>query len=115
MLICYADDSGIWYKITDEDRDNIVDIINSDLHNLSKWALDNNTTFEPTKTHFSLISGKHSKKFDPSGIVFEGVEIARESQLKLVGYLIDEKLTWGPMIDKLAKKARQRLGILTRI
>ena len=49
MLICYADDSGIWYKITDENRDNIVDIINSDLHNLSKWALDNNTTFEPTK------------------------------------------------------------------
>ena len=43
------------------------------------------------------------------------MEIEQKGQLKLVGYIFDEKLTWAPMIDKLAKKARSRLGMLTRL
>ena len=33
----------------------------------------------------------------------------------LVGLLIDQKLRWGPMVDKLAVKARQRVGALARV
>ena len=47
--------------------------------------------------------------------MFEGVEIEYKPQLKLVGYIFDEKLTWAAMIDSLAKKARSRLGMLTRL
>ena len=36
-------------------------------------------------------------------------------QIKLVGFTIDSKLRWGSMIDRLAKKARARIGALRRI
>ena len=35
--------------------------------------------------------------------------------MKLVGFLFDTKLTFSSMIDKLAKKARCRLGALRRL
>ena len=49
MLICYADDCGVWYEITDENRDSIVGSINADLRDVLVWAESNKTTFEPTK------------------------------------------------------------------
>ena len=115
MLICYADDSGIWYEITEENRDCIHDIVNSDLAGLSEWAADNYTTFEPTKTHYALISCKRSRRYVPPPIMSEGVEIERKEQLKLVGYIFDEKMSWKHMIEQLAKKAKSRLGMLTRL
>ena len=44
---CYADDCGIWYPITNENRDTIVGTINADLASLLIWGDDNMTTFEP--------------------------------------------------------------------
>jgi len=119
MLICYADDCGLWYAITSGNRDTIVSTINKDLDGLLEWGKDNKTTFEPTKTHFSLISNKTSNKFNLCfpypRIMFDGVPVKRKPAVKLVGYLFDEKMTWSGMIDGIAKKARRRLGMLTRL
>ena len=119
MLICYADDCGIWYAITEENTHYIVDTINADLKALQRWDDDNKTTFEPSKTHYALISNKSTNCFNLcfpfKRIVFEGVPIKRKSAVKLVGYLFDEKLGWSGMISALAKKARMRLGMLRRL
>jgi hypothetical protein len=119
MLICYADDCGLWYPITDENRLTIVDQINKDLDSLLVWADDNNTTFEPSKTHFTLISKRTSKKFDLCfpfpRIMFDGVPVKRKKAVKLVGYTFDEELTWSEMIATKAKKARMRLGMLSKL
>ena len=61
MLICYADDCGLWYAITELNRHHIVDTINADLASLLQWSDDNKTTFEPSKTHFTLISNRTAK------------------------------------------------------
>ena len=119
MLICYADDCGVWYEITDANRDSIVNTINSDLVNVLTWGEDNKTTFEPTKTHFTLISWRNSKKFSfcfpLPRLMFEGVPIKRKPAVKLVGYTFDEEMTWASMIDGIAMKARRRLGMLNRL
>jgi hypothetical protein len=65
--------------------------------------------------NFALISRKTTHKFDPSGIMFDGHPIERRDAVKLVGYTFDEKMTWSTMIDTMAKKARQRLGMLSRL
>ena len=39
----------------------------------------------------------------------------RKPAVKLVGFLFDERLTWSGMIDAMAKKARMRMGMLTRL
>ena len=119
MLICYADDCGVWYEVTDANRESIVGSINSDLVNVLAWGADNKTTFEPSKTHFTLMSRRNSKKFSfcfpfPR-LMFEGIPIKRKPAVKLVGYTFDEEMTWASMINGIAMKARRRLGMLNRL
>ena len=45
----------------------------------------------------------------------DGAQVERVDEVKLVGFLFDTKLTFSSMIDKLAKKARCRLGALRRL
>ena len=47
--------------------------------------------------------------------MFGGIPVKRKSAVKLVGFLFDEKMTWAGMIAGIAKKARQRIGMLTRL
>jgi hypothetical protein len=61
-----------------------------------------------------LVSNK-KKPFDLTGIEMGGFPVKQVKQLKLVGYLFDQKMTFGPMVSKLAKKARSRVGALRRI
>ena len=49
------------------------------------------------------------------GIIMDGVQVERASEAKLVGSVCDEKLTFGTMIDKLARKARLRIAALRRL
>jgi hypothetical protein len=65
------------------------------------------TTFEPDKSAYTVISRK-KKPFDPhehsAGIKMGGFAVEQVSEVKLVGFLFDSKLTFAPMVDKLAKK-----------
>jgi len=114
----YADDIGLWYEITDENRAVIVAIINLDLESLIQWGNDNMTTFEPDKAAFMVVS-QRKNPFDPfensAGITMGGMQVKRVESTKLVGFTFDSKLKFGEMIDKLAKKARVRLGAIRRL
>ena len=48
-------------------------------------------------------------------LFFEHHEVEVVEVQKVVGYTLDSKLTWGPMVDGLAKKARKRLAALVRL
>ena len=113
----YADDCGLWYEVTDENKSVIVAIINNDLDNLAKWGQDNLTTFEPEKTTFTVMSRKPDP-FDPfensAGIRIGGSPVEQVSEVKLLGFLFDSKLTFSSMIDKLARRARTRVAALRR-
>ena len=119
MLIAYADDCGLWYPITNQNRLFIVNQINADLESLMVWARDNKTLFEPTKTHYTLISKKTTNKFDVcfpfERIVFDGALVKRKKEVKLVGYTFDETMSWSGMIGAIAKKARMRMGMLRKL
>jgi hypothetical protein len=114
MLICYADDCALWYEITEFNRSDIITVINADLDALVRWGDDNKTLFEPSKTVMMVVSRKRLP-FDPTGINMLGTAIKHVSEMKLVGFMFDEKLTWGPMIDLLVRKARVRIGALYRM
>ena len=107
----YADDCGLWYEIDDTNRDVIVSIINNNLQSLVQWGQRKLTTFEPSKTTYTVISRRRNP-FDPfersTGIQMGGAQVKRVDEVKLVGFLFDAKLTF-------AKKARRRLGALRRL
>ena len=114
LLFTYADDNGLWYETTDGNKECVIDCINRDLESLMVWGRDNRTTWEPSKTCFALFSRK-KKKFDCTGIVMNGLEVEQVDEIKLVGFTLDSRMTWKPMIDLLAKKARCRLAALRRL
>ena len=62
----------------------------------------------------SILSQK-KKPFDPSGIAFSGEELSVHNDTTLVGLKTDQRMRWGPMIKKLASKARKRIGALSRV
>jgi hypothetical protein len=115
---CYADDIWLWYQITVLNRDIIIDVINQDLAALSQWAAGNRTTFEPSKTIGVFFSNKKGLRFDElelECIEMQGVQVKFRSEATITGFVFDNRLSWGPMIDKLAKKARSRLGAVFRL
>ena len=118
LLLCFdiLSDVALWYEISPGDENKMVDVINKDLQALQLWADDNKTTFEHSKTYYMTFSNK-KHKFDASRLVFEGKAVAKAvgSDAKVIGYMLDSKMTWGPMIDQLARKARGRLAALARI
>ena len=72
------------------------------------WGRDNNTTFEPSKTHFTLISKRTSKKFGLCfpypRLMFDGTPVKTRKSVKLVGCVFEEQMAWGEMIDAIAKR-----------
>ena len=49
-VICYADDSGLWYEITKENKATLIGTIHDDLQALTEWGED-----KKMKTHFRSI------------------------------------------------------------
>ena len=113
-LFCYADDCGLWYELTESNREMIIDIVNLDLLKLKQWGIKNKTTFEPSKT-FMIVMSNRAVPFDPTGINFDGEQVVQVETMKLVGFTLDCKLTWKPMVEAIAKKAQIRLGALRRL
>ena len=106
---------ALLYVITESNRDTIINTVNNDLQALMDWGADNHTTFEKTKTHMIVVSNKNASAFDPTGIVMGGHEVEQLEELKLMGYIFDEALSWGPTIGGLAKKVRTRTDAIRRM
>ena len=58
---------------------------------------------------------RKKKPFDVSGLRFQGEQVEFKKELKLVGFIFDEKMTMAPMIAKQSKKARAKLAGLFRL
>jgi hypothetical protein len=112
----YADDVALWYEVdtVTSNRQEMTKIINDDMSALKVWGDDNKTTFELDKT-FCMVFSQKKKPFDVSGLMFEGFPIKLVKQTKAVGYQLDSRLRWGPMVDSISKKAKGRLAALSRI
>ena len=61
-----------------------------------------------------MVISQKRDPFDASGIIFNGEELSVVDDTTLVGIKIDKRMRWGPMVDKLALKARKRIGALSQ-
>ena len=62
-----------------------------------------------------MVISQKRKPFDASGIIFNNEELSVVDDTTLVGLKNDRRMRWGPTINKLAVKARQRIGALSRV
>ena len=113
-LIAYADDLGILYEVTKDNKHCIIDEVNADFKKLEAWGIEWKVTFAADKTYGCLLSRK-KEPFDVSGIRFMGKSVEFVKELKLVGFIFDEKITMAPMVKKASKKGRSKIAALFRL
>ena len=113
-LFSYADDTGVWYEVTDENEGYILGLIQEDLDRLWDWGVRNKTTFEADKTGCLVVSNKLFP-FDTSALRFGGEPMELLESIKIVGFVFDRRMLWSEMVAKQAKKARARLAALFRL
>ena len=109
--ICnYADDTTIY--ACHKNIDNVIRSLESDSNVIIQWFTDNFMKLNTDKCHF-MILGKSSNQ-DVTVNVGSSV-IGNTEEEKLLGVMIDKKLTFETHINKLCKKAGNKLFALSRL
>lgn len=112
----YADDTQI--TATAETVTELEDLLNKDIENLTLWLRANRLLVNATKTEFIIIASNYRLKqllCDPQIVINQEI-IKRVSKAKLLGVLIDEKLSWEDHInDKVIPKVLKGLRMLRNV
>ena len=110
-VFMFADDTTV-YCISEMAEKNIVQL-NSALCELNEWCLINRLTPHPSKSEAMLISRKNPSINIPS-IFIGNSTIEWVPKSRLLGMIIDEKLTWTPHMLELKKSFANKLGLLKK-
>ena len=114
-VIGYADDHTLlkviplksdWLRAADE--------LNTDLVALSQFGKQWFMDFAPSKTRSLIISLKHDI-IDHPPLFLNDCPIVEVSSLKILGFVFDSSFTWGPHVDMIVSRAKQRLAQLCRL
>ncbi len=109
--ICnYADDTTIF--TSGKNLDNVIMRLESDSTVIIQWFQDNFMKLNAEKCHF-MVLGRSADQTITVRIGNSTIENSREE--KLLGVIIDRKLTFETHINKLCKKAGNKLFALSRL
>ena len=94
QFILFADDTTIIFS--DKDISSKVDLINTELKEVTNWLKTNKLSVNASKTNFTITGTTHqtSKPENNIKVILDNVELSRVNKTKFLGVLIDENLTW---------------------
>ena len=107
----FADDTVLF--IAAKNPDEAVAHLNEDLHYLANWLKFKQLKLNVSKTKYLIISSANFRS--PVNIEIDGETIERVNELKYLGVIIDDKLTFKSHIDNVIKKMAKKYGILCRL
>ena len=114
-LAVYADDTTLYKCVTSNDAvQQCGQDLQSAIHALADWGRSWKIQFEPTKSQAMSLS-HHRPPWHHPRLVFDGVQIAEERSMKLLGVTFDQQLTFCSHIRNVALRAKQRLYFLRRV
>lgn len=89
-------------------------VMQQSVNEISAWSKDNNLNPNPTKTKEMIIKFTQSElQLNP--ILLNDLEIERVDKSKLLGIIINNKLTWNDHVEYIYTKACKRLYFLTML
>ena len=112
----FADDTTI--STSSKDIDVIVSSLNSDIENVRQWCENNMMALNIAKSKAMVISSHCKGRFiDPTvaHLHCSNEQISINSNEKILGIIVDDKLSWDAHIYKLLKKCNSYLFLLSRI
>ncbi len=111
-FINYADDDTL-SKVSSS-IDALMEALKHDSKIAIEWFHHNFMEANPSKFQFMLMKSFTSKEMLPNFIDINDTRIERESQIKLLGITIDDKLKFNKHIDTLCKNAARQINVLYR-
>ena len=107
----FADDSTLSFSYSfpnsrpcssavEEERQRMLNSLNSDLDSIIKWGSTNRVEFNASKTQCCLLSLKRNQ--DPQPLSMNGTCIAETERLAILGMCINNHLRWNDHIFEVA-------------
>ena len=90
-------------------------IANQDLKQIIKWLNINKLSLNIKKSKYILFSQKNITPVYNERLYINNVEIDRTKQIKFLGYIIDEKLSWKSHINYISLKVSKNIAIIKKL
>ena len=115
VLVSYADDSTLLCSIPHpRDRSCVAASLNDDLAVISDWCSRWGMLVNPSKTRGMIISRSRTVESLFPDLVIDGSVVEMVSELKILGVILDSKLTFEKQVRAIAASALRRVGILRK-
>ena len=100
----YADDTQIY--ASSDNYDELVNFLNPDLENISRWLSNNKLQHHATKTKLMFIGSPYNirNKIGDKSVIFRNTPLLRYRFFKCFGVEIDELLSWEVHVNAICKK-----------
>ena len=105
-ITLYADDICYTHPVTAA--------FQQDIDKIGSWATSSKLTFNESKTVWMLISKKQHQHFASVDIHLNGKRIDWVNEVRYLGVVITDDLTWSAHIQTVVQKARRKLGYIYR-
>ena len=111
----YADDTTLTYA--DNDFDQILTVMNKDLHELDDWLNKNKLSLNVIKTKCMFIGTRQKLATLPSqpAVEIDGYYIEKVKNFKCLGLNVDETLMWDAHIATITSKIAKVISVLRRL
>ena len=112
-LMWYNDDITMY--ISGKDVNNLICAVNNELVIINNWFISNHLTLNLNKSSFIIFhSSKKSASFD-SPLSINNSLLNRFTQIRYLGILMDEHLTWSKHITHIQNLIAKNIDIISRI
>lgn len=102
-VYCQAFADDVVLVFSDKAVSNMEEFINETLATVVDWGVENKLNFAAHKTNAMLLTKK--LKFDTPTLHMSGSVLSLVDEIKLLGLIIDRKLTFKPHVTAVCKKA----------
>ena len=110
-FILYADDANI--ILTANSVEEIYEQLTQLSEILLKWVDCNGLALNLKKTYYMLFS--RSRVDLPNSLIISNIVIERKTEVRFLGVIIDEKLTWTSHVKALQSKMCRYIGVMYKI
>lgn len=109
----YADDLQVYVSGPISEVNRLVQLINTDLAAIERWATKNQLFPNPKKTK-AIIFCKEGAVTPQDDIRFCGEVIALSNEVKNLGIIMDSNLKWGGQVNEITKRVYNTLRTFRR-
>ena len=109
----FADD--ICLLLQAPNNDTLEDLANSELKRVNQWMLTNKLSLNHHKTQLMVLSKNRNQISVPFGVFANDVQLQTFNNVKYLGMIIVDKLTFTSHIDKIEHKITCAFGVICKL